>query len=156
MIAVNPKVIDVLNDVLSAELTAINQYFLHAEMFENWDYARLQEAERKQAMDEMRHAKTIIDRVLYLEGKPAVGLNNIVIGDCAKSALESDLSLQTDAVARLNDSIAVCGELGDQGSRVILERVLESDEAHLDWLEAQLVQIEQIGIENYLAVQIPI
>ncbi len=151
----DPRIIEVLNDVLRSELSAINQFFVHAEMFGDWDFQRLHEAEKGHAVDEMRHAKIVMARILFLEGKPSVGqLNRITIGENVLAALESDKTLQSSALLRLNDSIAVCYELGDHGSRVILERLLASDEEHLDWVEAQLTQIEQAGLENYLAAQV--
>lgn len=151
----NKRVVGILNDVLSAELTAINQYFVHSQMCENWGYDRLHGKIFKESIDEMRHAETLIERVLYLEGVPNVQrLGKINIGEDVKEMLTADLGLEREAIPRLNSAIATLGEIGDNGSRVILESILTSEEVHLDWLEAQLEQIEQVGLQNYLAAQI--
>lgn len=148
-------VIEVLNDVLSAELTAINQYFVHAEMCANWGYARLHDRVRKEAIDEMKHAEKLIERILYLEGTPNVTrLGKITIGRTVADQLKVDLALELEALPRLNQGIAVCTREGDGGSRDLLERILNDEEEHTDWLEAQLTLIEQVGLSNYLAQQI--
>ncbi len=155
MKAKDQKVIEILNDVLTAELTAINQYFVHAEMCDNWDYHRLYEIVRKHAVDEMHHAEEMIERVLFLEGVPNVQrLGKIEIGETVPEQLKVDLALENAAVARLNDGIRTCRELGDEGTADLLEDILESEEDHVNWLEAQLELIKQTGEQNYLAQQI--
>lgn len=149
------KVLDVLNDVLSAELTAINQYFVHAEMCGNWGYQRLHGRIRKDAIDEMKHAEALIERILYLQGAPNVTkLGRIAIGQTVLEQLNADLALELDALPRLNKAIAVCTDEGDNGSRELLEHILQDEEEHTDRLEAQLALIEQVGVQNYLAQQI--
>ncbi len=155
MKAKDQKVIDILNDVLAAELTAINQYFLHAEMCQNWGYQRLYETVRGHSIDEMRHAEELIERMLFLEGAPNMQrLGKINIGTTVIDQLKSDLSLENAAVERLNAGVRALRELGDVGSAELLEEILESEEEHVDWLEAQLELIRQAGEQNYLAQQI--
>ena len=152
---IDPKVIEVLNDVLTGELTAINQYFIHSEMCANWGYSRLHAYIRKESIDEMKHAESLMERILYLEGIPNVQrLGKINIGETVQEQLTVDLALELDALPRLNDGIEVCKAAGDNGSRLLLEEILASEEEHVDWLEAQLDLISQVGIENYLAQQI--
>ncbi len=152
---VDPKVIEVLNDVLTAELTAINQYFIHSEMCENWGYERLHKHIRKESIDEMKHAESLMERILYLDGIPNVQrLGKINIGETVQEQLEVDLALELEALPRLNRGIEVCKEAGDNGSRLLLEEILASEEEHVDWLEAQLELIAQVGISNYLSQQI--
>jgi bacterioferritin len=149
------KIIEILNEVLTAELTAINQYFLHGEMCENWGYERLHKVMRKHSIGEMKHAEEVIERVLFLEGIPNVQrLGKINIGENALEILKSDLALELDALPRLNQGIELCREVGDNNSRHLLEEILEDEEEHVDWLEAQLTLVEQVGIQNYLAQQI--
>ena len=149
------RVIDILNDVLTAELTAINQYFVHAEMCENWGYSRLQKVIRKHSIGEMKHAEELIERVLFLDGVPNVQkLDKISIGENVPEILKADLALEMHALPRLNQGIEVCRELGDNNSRHLLEEILEDEEEHVDWLEAQLALIEQVGPQHYLAQQI--
>ena len=149
------KIIDILNDVLTAELTAINQYFVHAEMCENWGYERLQKVIRKHSIGEMKHAEELIERVLFLEGIPNVQkLDKILIGESVHEILKVDLALEMHALPRLNQGIEICRQSGDNNSRHLLEEILEDEEEHVDWLEAQLGLIEQVGIQNYLAQQI--
>ena len=149
------KIIDVLNDVLTAELTAINQYFVHAEMADNWGYEHRYEMVRKEAMSEMKHAEKLIERILYLEGVPNVQrLGTIRIGETVPEQLKLDLELEREAIGRLNAGIATCREAGDNGSRMLLEGILESEEEHINWLEAQLSLVAQVGEPNYLAEQI--
>lgn len=149
------KIIEVLNEVLTAELTAINQYFVHGEMCENWGYERLHHVIRKHSIGEMKHAEEVIERVLFLEGVPNVQrLGKINIGETVPEILKSDYELELDALPRLNNGIALCRELGDNNSRMLLERILHEEEEHVDWIEAQLSLIEQIGVQNYLAQQI--
>jgi bacterioferritin len=151
----NPEVIALLNDVLAAELTAINQYFLHAEMCNNWGYARLYQAIRKEAIDEMRHAEDLIERILYLEGIPNVQkLNKVSIGETVDEMLKLDLSTEIEAMERLNRGVAAAREAADNGSRELMERILVDEERHTDWLEAQLDQIQQVGLPFYLSQQI--
>jgi len=151
----DPKVIAVLNQVLKAELTAINQYFLHAEMCENWGYERLAKHTRKESIEEMHHAEKLMEHILYLDGTPNItDYFKINIGQNVKAQLENDVQLEYDAVKRLNEGIATCVKLGDNGSREILEGILRDEEEHIDWLEGQLHSITEMGIENYLAQQL--
>jgi bacterioferritin len=148
-------VITALNDILTAELTGINQYFVHAKMCQNWGYQRLYEKIRAESIDEMKHADVLIDRILYLEGVPNVQrLFKVQIGETVPEQLESDLRVERDAVERLNKAVELCRSLGDNGTRSILEEMLRSEEEHLDWLEEQLSLIQQIGTANYLAQQL--
>jgi bacterioferritin len=149
------KIIDLLNDVLTAELTAINQYFVHAEMCENWGYEHLKDVVRKHSIEEMKHAEALIERVLFLEGIPNVQrLGKINIGETVPEQLRVDLALEMDAVQRLNSAIETCRQTGDNNSRHLLEEILEDEEEHINWIEAQRSLIEQVGSENYLAEQI--
>jgi bacterioferritin len=155
MKASDPRVIDLLNEVLTAELTAINQYFVHAEMSDNWGYEHRYERLRKDSIEEMKHAEKLIERILYLEGVPNVQrLGKISIGETVVEQLRVDLELERDAVARLNPGIELCRTVADNGSRLLLEEILESEEEHVNWLEAQLALVEQVGEKNYLAEQI--
>jgi len=149
------KIIEILNDVLTAELTAINQYFVHAEMCENWGYDRLHSIIRKHSIGEMKHAEELIERVLFLEGVPNVQrLGKINIGENVPEIMKSDYALELEALPRLNKGIETCRELGDNNSRHLLEAILHDEEEHVDWLEAQLALLEQVGTQNYLAQQI--
>ena len=149
------RVIDELNARLAEELTAINQYFVHAEMAEDWHYGRLTAPIRERSIVEMRHAEKLIERILYLDGRPIVSkLNEIRIGSTVPEMHASDLALEVDAVRQYNESIRICMELKDDGSKELLESILVDEEDHVDWLEAQLEQIDQAGRENYLAEQI--
>lgn len=149
------RVIEILNDVLTAELTAINQYFVHSEMCENWGYERLHKIIRKHSIGEMKHAEEVIERVLFLEGIPNLQrLGKISIGETALEVLKADYALELEALPRLQQGIETCRELGDNNSRHLLEEILEDEEEHVDWLEAQLSLVEQVGIQNYLAQQI--
>ncbi len=151
----DPKVVAVLADVLKAELTAINQYFLHAEMCHNWRYEKLYQFIRKEAIDEMIHAEKLMERILYLDHTPNMSAYlKINIGKSVPEQFKNDVQLEYEAVERLNKGIHTCDELGDAGSRELLEHILVDEEAHIDWLEAQLHAIEQMGIENYLAQQL--
>jgi bacterioferritin len=151
----NPKVIAVLNQVLKAELTAINQYFLHAEMCENWGYERLAKHTRKESIEEMTHAEKLMEHILYLDGTPNMSdYFKINIGPNVKAQLENDLNVEYDAVKRLNEGIETCVDAKDNGSRELLEKILTDEEEHIDWLEGQLHAIEEMGIENYLAQQL--
>lgn len=147
--------IELLNDVLSAELTAINQYFVHAKMCGNWGFARLHAAIRAESIDEMRHAEQITERILFLDGIPNLQrLYKLNIGENVEEQLKSDLALEYTAIERLNRGIQRCVEVGDNATRELLERILVSEEAHTDWIETQLETIRQVGLPNYLAQQI--
>jgi bacterioferritin len=149
------KIIDILNDVLTSELTAISQYFVHAEMCDNWGYEHLHDRIRKHSIGEMKHAEALIERVLFLEGIPNVQrLGKITIGENVPEQLRFDLALEVDAVKRLNNGIESCRQAEDNNSRHLLEEILEDEDEHIDWLEAQLTLIEQVGAPNYLAQQI--
>lgn len=149
------KVIDLLNEVLTNELTAINQYFLHARMCENWGYERLWHEIRHESIDEMKHADEVIERVLYLEGLPNVQrLGKVNVGQTVEEQLRLDLALEQQAIPVLNRGIELCRAEGDNGSAELLEDILEDEEEHANWLEAQLTLIAQAGLQNYLAEQI--
>jgi bacterioferritin len=149
------KVIAVLQEALKAELTAINQYFLHAEMCENWTYYKLAEITRKESIEEMTHAEKLIERILYLEGTPSMSdYFKINIGATIEQQFKNDLQLEYDAVKRLNNGIRTCEVAGDNGSRELLKHILMDEEHHVDWLEAQLHVIRETGIQNYLAQQL--
>ena len=149
------KVIAVLNEVLKAELTAINQYFLHSEMCENWGYYRLAEVTKKESIGEMKHAEILMERILLLEGTPNMSdYFKINIGANVKQQLQSDLQLEYDAVKRLNAGIQTCVAVKDNGSRELLEKILVEEEEHIDYLEAQLHAIDEIGLDTYLAQQL--
>lgn len=151
----NDKIIEKLNEVLTAELTAINQYFIHAKMCANWGYARLAGKIRAESIDEMKHADTLIERILYLDGIPNLQrLYKVNVGETVKEQFELDLELEKVAIARLNDGVAMCRDLGDNGSRELLEHMLVSEEEHADWLETQLELMKQVGEQNYMAQQI--
>jgi len=150
----NAKVIEALNDVLTGELTSINQYFIHAKMCANWGYKRLAEAARKESIEEMKHADELIERILYLEGVPNMHLSKVQVGQTVPKQLKWDHALETEAVSRLHKAIALAVEEGDNGTRELLEKILVSEEEHVSWLESQLMLIEQIGEQNYLAEQI--
>jgi bacterioferritin len=151
----NAKVIEALNDVLTAELTGINQYFVHAKMCANWGYKRLAELNRKEAIDEMKHADEVIDRILYFEGVPNMQrLSKVRVGETVAEQFKLDLKLEVEAVERLNKSIELTVQLHDNGTRELLEKILVSEEEHVDWLEAQLELIKQVGEKNYLTEQI--
>ena len=150
----NPKVIASLNEALKEELTAINQYFLHAEMCENWHYTKLGDYIKKQSIDEMKHAEVLIERILFLDATPSMtDPMKLTIGQNVKEQLESDLKLEIEAVGMYNRAIEVSREAADNASRELFERLLKDEEAHVDWLEAQLHQIKEIGYERYLSNQ---
>jgi bacterioferritin len=151
----NPQIIDKLNYLLADELTAINQYMVHSEMCHDWGYTKLHENIEKRAIQEMKHAETHIGRILFLEGMPTVSnLNKIHIGGDVKAQLENDLQSELGAQKAYNEGIRLAVELGDNKTRDILEGILSEEEDHIDWLEAQLDQINQMGIQNYLVEQI--
>jgi bacterioferritin len=150
----NQKVIDKLNDLLSDELTATNQYMVHSEMCENWGYEKLHQAIEKRAINEMKHAESLIARILFLEGKPIVSsLKKVNIGAAVEEQHKNDWAAEDGAVKSYNDGIRVAVEAGDNGTRDLLQSILKDEEAHIDWLEAQLDQIKQMGIQNYLTEQ---
>ena len=151
----NEKIIEELNARLAEELTAINQYMVHSEMCENWKYERLHKAIEKRAMDEMRHAEKLIARILFLEGRPIVSnLNKIHIGAEVPKMHQNDHSYELEAINNYNETIRLAVEVGDNGTREILEDILRQEEGHIDWIEAQLDQIKQMGPQNYLVEQI--
>ncbi len=148
-------IIEAMNEVLTAELTAINQYFIHHKMCENWGYERLARKKREESIEEMKHADAVIGRILYFDGIPNMQrLSPIRIGENPVQQHKLDLAVETEAVARLNKAIALCREKGDNGSRELLEGILVNEEESVDWLEAQLHIVEEIGKEQYLAEQI--
>ncbi len=150
----NAKILEALNDILTGELTGINQYFVHAKMCENWGFERLSEVNRKESIGEMKHADELIERILFLEGVPNLQrLGKVKVGEKVPEQLKLDRELEVDAVAKLNKAIALAAELGDHGTRELLEDLLESEEEHVDWLETQLELLNQVGEENYLAQQ---
>ncbi len=151
----NSKVIAALQEALREELTAINQYFLHAEMCENWHYSKLGDFIKKQSIDEMKHAEELIERILFLDGTPSLTEPmRLTIGKDVRSQLESDLQLELSAVTLYNKAVKTSQEQGDNASRELFERLLRDEEKHVDWLEAQLHQIDEIGYERYLSQQI--
>jgi bacterioferritin len=149
------QVVSALNDVLTAELTAINQYWVHARMCENWGYRRLWKKVREESIGEMKHADELIERILYLEGVPNVQrLGKVNVGQTVPEQLRLDLEVEKSAIKALNNAIELCRSLGDNGSRDLLEGILTGEEEHANWIEAQLTLIEQAGEAHYLAQQI--
>jgi bacterioferritin len=150
----NEQLIKVLNDLLADELTAINQYMVHSEMCSNWGYARLHEKIEKRAIQEMKHAEQLIERILFLEGMPTVSrLNAISIGQDVPKQLQSDLAAEVHAIQTYNGGIRLAGEVNDGATRELLEHILKDEDEHVDWLEAQRDQIAQMGLQLYLSTQ---
>ena len=148
----DPKVLEYLQECLTAELTAINQYFLHAEMMENWGYERLGKITKKESIEEMMHAEKLLHRILFFDGAPNMSqLFNLRIGQNVKEQIEFDLALELEAVPRLNRAVNAAVAAGDNGSRDLFESILKDEEHHVDYLEAQLHMIKEMGYENYLA-----
>jgi bacterioferritin len=150
----NDEVIAVLQDVLCAELTAINQYFIHARMCTNWGYKRLAELIRKESIEEMHHAQEMIDRILYFDGVPNMKYMKINVGASVPEQFQFDLDLEYQAVTRLNRGVEVARAQGDNGTRALLEHILGEEEEHVDWLEAQVGLVKELGADNYLAQQL--
>jgi bacterioferritin len=151
----DPEIIEILNEVLTAELTAINQYFIHAKMCDNWGYDRLAEKHRHESIDEMKDADELIERILFLEGVPNMQrMNPVMVGETVKEQLELDLALEYAAIERYNRGIAVAVSKGDNGTRDLFSSRLQGEEDHADWIESQLELIRQVGLENYLSQQI--
>jgi bacterioferritin len=149
----NPKVVKELNDALREELTAINQYFLHAEMCENWGYKKISNYIKKQSIDEMKHAEVLIERILFLDGTPSMEPLKLTIGATVRHMIESDLELELGAVKQYNAAVQIATQEKDNGSRDLLVKLLKDEEDHVDWLEAQLHQIKEVGYERYLSMQ---
>ena len=151
----DPAIIELLNDVLTAELTAINQYFVHSKMCANWGYERLAAHSRDESIDEMKHADEIIERILFYDGVPNMQrLYPVRVGETVPEQFRLDLALEMEAVKRLNDGIAACVAAGDNATRALLETILVSEDEHIDWIETQLEAIRQIGEAHYLAQQL--
>jgi len=151
----DPQVLEALNEVLTAELTAINQYFIHHKMCENWGYEKLSKKKRDESIDEMKDADAIIERILYFDGIPNMQrMNPVRVGENPIEQHKLDLAVETEAIARLNKAIALCREKADNGTRELLEDILKGEEHAADWLEAQLHIVDEIGAPAYLAEQI--
>jgi len=150
----DPKVIEHLNKILGNELVAINQYFLHARMYDNWGLKALGKHEYDESIDEMKHADWLIERILFLEGIPNLQhLGKLLIGEDTEEMLKCDLKLESKAIPDLRDAIEYCESVRDYGSRELLEKILDSEEEHVDWIETQLELIGKVGIQNYLQTQ---
>ena len=149
----NPKVIAELNKALREELTAINQYFLHAEMCENWGYHKLSEFIKKQSIGEMKHAEVLMERILFLDGSPSMQPLELTVGGTVKEKIENDLKLEIGAVKQYNDAVAIATKEGDNGSRDLFVTLLKDEEGHVDFLEAQVHLIKELGYERYLTQQ---
>jgi bacterioferritin len=149
----NPKVLAELNKALQEELTAINQYFLHAEMCENWGYHKISDLIKKQSIGEMKHAEVLMERILFLDGTPSMMPLQLNVGGTVKAMIESDLALEVSAVKQYNDAVAIATAEGDNGSRDLFVILLKDEEEHVDFLEAQMHQIKELGYERYLSMQ---
>jgi bacterioferritin len=150
----NPKLIETLNSLLTDELTAINQYIVHAEMCEDWGYTKLHESFEKRAIVEMKHAEKLIGRILFLEGTPIVTkLNKIHIGDNVPKQLENDHKAEEEAIAAYNEAIVLAGEVKDYATRTLLQEILQDEDSHVDELEEYLDQIDQMGLSTFLSTQ---
>jgi bacterioferritin len=149
----NPKVIHELNKALREELTAINQYFLHAEMCENWGYTKLSDYIKKQSIGEMKHAESLLERILFLDGVPTMEPLKLSVGSTVKDMIQADLELEVSAIAQYNNAVQIATELKDNGSRDLLVQLLKDEEGHVDWLEAQVHQMKEMGYERYLTMQ---
>ncbi|MCP3175842.1 bacterioferritin [Desulfuromonas sp. KJ2020] len=148
----NAKLIDALNERLAEELGAINQYFVHGEMCEDWGYDSLHQAIKQRSIQEMKHAEKLIERILFLEGRPIVSkLGPISIGKKVEEMHQKDWAAEDDAIKKYNETIRLAAEVGDNGTKTMLEAILKDEESHIDWLEEQKDQIEQMGIQCYLA-----
>jgi bacterioferritin len=151
----NAEIIELLNEVLTGELTAINQYFIHAKMCGNWGFGRLEDKVREESIEEMKHAESLIERILFLDGVPNLQrLGNVMVGETVPEQFALDLEVEMQAMERLRRAIAKAVEVGDHGSRELFEHILVNEEEHIDWLETQQAAIERIGLENYLAEQL--
>jgi bacterioferritin len=151
----DPKAIEALNNALTIELTAINQYFCQAKMCKNWGYEKLAKKHYVESMGEMKHAEMLIDRILFLEGVPEIARYDVIrVGTNVQEQFENDLKLEMKGVQLYNDAIHLCLQVKDGGSRELMERILEESEEHVDWLETQLGLIQQVGLQNYLQEQI--
>ena len=150
----NDTVIAGLNEALREELTAINQYFIHAEMCHNWGYHAIGAYIRKQSIDEMKHAEQLIERILFLDGTPKMEYLELTVGGSVRAQIEADLKLEVNAVAMYNKAIRMAREAGDDQSRELFSKLLKDEEEHVDWLEAQLHQIQEMGYERYLTLQV--
>jgi bacterioferritin len=149
------RILDTLNDRLADELAAINQYMVHAEMCEDWGYGRMHEAIEARAMQEMKHAEALIGRMIFLEGRPIVSnLGPIKIGADIEAQIKNDWQAERDAIRDYNESIRLATEIGDNGTRELLESILTEEEEHIDWIETQQDEIEHMGIQNYLVAQV--
>jgi bacterioferritin len=151
----DPRIIDLLNQVLRKELTGINQYFIHSRMCRNWGYAVLAKAHHEESVDEMKHADQVVQRILFLEGVPNLSdYDRILVGRTVREQIDNDLALEMAALAVLRPGVALCLEAGDHGTRELLEHIIEDEEHHVDWIEAQKHKIEEVGYQAYLAEQI--
>jgi bacterioferritin len=154
MKTLDKAVTDYLNRVLKNELTAINQYFLHAKMMEDWGFKRLAAKEREESIDEMKHADELMERILFLEGLPNLqDLGKLYVGEDVKEMLECDLKLEMEGLPLLREAVAHCEKVGDYGSRALFQSILRSEEEHVDWIETQLELIDKTGLQNYLQSQ---
>jgi bacterioferritin len=151
----NAEIVELLNEVLTGELTAINQYFIHAKMCGNWGFGRLEDKVREESIEEMKHAESLIERILFLDGVPNLQrLGNVMVGETVPEQFALDLEVEMQAMERLRRAIAKAVEVGDHGSRELFEHILVNEEEHIDWLETQQAAIERTGLENYLAEQL--